>query len=87
MTIEIGQNELARDVVRHIMTLYRHKDSLQSENPLEFPDAPERYQLFLIDDDESEHTPDYDMGARNPEEPIGEFPCLAFIQNKKMLQK
>ena len=70
---------MARDVIKHIMTLYRHTEELNTECPLEYPDAPERYQLFFIDDDESEHSPDYDMGARNPDEPIGEFPSLAFI--------
>ena len=84
--IEVGQNELARDVIKHIMTLYRHNKSLYEACPLEFPDAPERYSLYFIDDDESEHAPDYDMGPRNPEEPIGEFATLAFTVNKKFKQ-
>ena len=82
----MGQNELARDVIKHIMTLYRHNTSLHEACPLEFSDAPERYSLYFIDDDESEHAPDYDMGPRNPDEPIGEFPTLAFIVNKKFKQ-
>lgn len=64
------------------MTLYRHSD-LQEQVPLEFPEDPDRYQLFFIDDDESEHAPDYDMGPRNSEEPIGEFSSLAFVLNRK----
>ena len=44
-----------RDVIKHIMTLYRKSEKLSSERPLEYPDAPERYQLYFIDDDESEH--------------------------------
>ena len=42
--------------------------------------------VYFIDDDESEHAPDYDMGPRNPDEPIGEFATLAFIVNKKFKQ-
>ena len=83
MKIEIGWNELVRDVIRHIMTLYRKDKEMSKGKPLRFPDAPERYQLFFIDDDESEHAPDYDMGPRNMDEPIGEFQTLAFIENKK----
>ena len=59
---------------------------LQQERPLEHPDAPERYSLYFIDDDESEHAPDYDMGPRSLDEPIGEFPTLAFILNKNFKQ-
>lgn len=80
--IEIGYNELTRDVIKHIMTLYRTNQELQSSKPLEYPDSPERYCLYFIDDDESEHAPDYDMGPRSVDEPIGEFPTLAFILNK-----
>ena len=78
----VGYNELSRNVIKHIMTLYRHNKELMLEHPLEFPDSPERYSLYFIDDDESDHAPDYDMGARNIDEPIGEFPTLAFILNK-----
>lgn len=77
----MGQNELAKDVIRHIMTLYRHSE-LNDARPLEFPESPDRYQLFFIDDDESEHAPDYDMGPRNSSEPIGEFATLAFVLNR-----
>ncbi len=64
------------------MTLYRKDKELNAEAPLTHPDNPERYQLFFIDDDESEYAPDYDMGPRNPDEPIGEFTSLAFVANK-----
>jgi hypothetical protein len=64
------------------MTLYQSSE-FQKTKPLEFPDDPNRYQLFFIDEDESEHAPEYDMGPRNPEEPIGEFPALAFVLNKR----
>ncbi len=64
------------------MTLYRKDKELNAEAPLTYPDNPERYQLFFIDDDESEYAPDYDMGPRNPDEPIGEFTSLAFVANK-----
>ena len=68
------------------MTLYRNNKDLQSARLLEFPDNPERYCLYFIDDDESEHAPDYDMGPRSMDEPIGEFPSLAFILNKNFKQ-
>ncbi len=64
------------------MTLYRKDKELNAEAPLTYPDNPERYQLFFIDDDESEYAPDYDMGPRSPDEPIGEFTSLAFVANK-----
>lgn len=83
MTINIGWNEIVRDVIRHVMTLYRKDKSFSEADPLTYPDNPERYQLYFIDDDESEHAPDYDMGPRNPDEPIGEFTSLAFVANKK----
>ena len=67
------------------MTLYRHSQ-LQDEEPLEFPDSPERYQLYFIDDDETDHSPDYDMGPRNADEPIGEFATLAFVMNRSYKQ-
>ena len=65
------------------MTLYRNTSHLQDNKPLEFPEAPDRYQLYLIDDDESEHAPDLDMGPRSADEPIGEFSAMAFMINKK----
>ena len=37
------------------MTLYRKDKSLSGDEPLEFPDNPERYSLYFIDDDESEY--------------------------------
>ena len=67
------------------MTLYR-LSNLNQDNPLQFPDDPDRYQLFFIDEDESEHAPEYEMGPRNPDEPIGEFPSLAFVLNRKFKQ-
>ena len=82
LTIKVGYNEKTRDVIRHIMTQCRHSAELHDANPLQYPDNPERYSLYFIDDDESEHAPDYDMGPRNLEEPIGEFPTLAFIVNR-----
>ena len=86
LKIEVGYNELTRDVIKHIMTLYRNNKDLEKTRPLEHPDAPERYSLYFIDDDESEHAPDYDMGPRSIDEPIGEFPTLAFILNKNFKQ-
>ena len=67
------------------MTIYRHSE-LNDEKPLEFPESPDRYQLFFIDDDESDHAPDYDMGPRNQDEPIGEFATLAFVLNRNSRQ-
>ena len=68
--IEVSQTEQARNVIKHTMSLYKLSSHNQSR-PLEFPDDAERYQLFFIDEDESEHAPEYDMGPRNPDEPIG----------------
>ena len=67
------------------MSLYKLSSHNESR-PLEFPEDAERYQLFFIDEDESEHAPEYDMGPRNPDEPIGEFSTLAFVLNKKFKQ-
>lgn len=86
MILKVGYNEKTRDIIKHIMTLYRHNTELSDACPLKYPDTPERYSLYFIDDDESEHAPDYDMGARNVDEPIGEFPTLAFILNKNFKQ-
>jgi hypothetical protein len=36
LEIEISQNDLTKDVIRHIMTLYR-KSPYQQKQPLEFP--------------------------------------------------
>ena len=74
MTIEISNNTSARDVIRHIITLYKHNPQLNNTKPLEYPDEPERYQLFEIDEDDGEIEIEYDMGPRNLEDPIGEFP-------------
>ena len=83
----MGQNEKVHDVIKHIMTLYRKNKELSDEKPLEYPDAPDRYQLYFIDDDESEHAPDFDMGSRNLDDQIGEFSSLAFVLNKKFKSK
>ena len=81
MTIEIAQTDLARDVIRHIITLYKHNSKLNESRPLDYPDQPERYQLFEIDEDDSDIEIEYDMGPRNLDEAIGEFPQLAFVEN------
>jgi len=60
MSIHINRLSKVNDVIRHIMTLYR-KDSLLSQNqPLQYPDSPDAYELRLIDDEET-HSPDYEM--------------------------
>ena len=51
--------------------------------PLEYPDHPERYQLFELDEDGSDLEIEYDMGPRNFDEAVGEFPQLAFVENKR----
>ena len=81
MTIEISQTDLARDVIRHIITLYKHNPKLNESKPLDYPDQPERYQLYEIDEDDSDIEIEYDMGPRNLDEAIGEFPQLAFVEN------
>ena len=68
--------------MKHIMTLYKHNESLNSENPLQHPDSPERYQLFIVEEDDSDVEIEYDMGPRNPDDAIGEFPQLAFVENR-----
>lgn len=67
------------------MTLYR-KSPMQARTPLEFPQNPERYDLWMIDEYESEYAPDTDMGPRNPNEEIGEFSSLAFMKKKTFLK-
>ena len=49
--------------------------------PLAYPDTPERYCLYLIDEYESDYAPDYDMGPRGANEEVGEFKSLAFMEN------
>jgi hypothetical protein len=43
----------------------------------------ERYELRMIDDYESEFTPDMDMGARPVNQEFGDFESLAFIEKKQ----
>lgn len=81
LEIEISQHDLARDVIRHIITLYK-KSPLAGNTPIEFPKEPERYELWLIDEYESEYAPDTDMGPRASSEEIGEFTSLAFMKKK-----
>lgn len=52
------------------MTLYKHHP-LGKAQPLQYPDEPERYQLWLVDEYESEYAPDDEMGPREPDEEIG----------------
>ena len=61
MTIEISQTENARDVIRHIITLYKHNPKLSESRPLDYPDEPERYQLFEIDEDGSDIEIEYEV--------------------------
>ena len=82
ITIEVSSSDRAGDVLRHIMTLYKHNEALNTHNPLQHPDSPERYQLFLIDEDDSDIEVEYDMGPRNVDEAIGEFEKLAFVENR-----
>lgn len=56
------------------------------KTPLEFPQNPERYDLWMIDEYESEYAPDTDMGPRNPNEEIGEFSSLSFMKKKTFLK-
>ena len=43
LKIEIGWNEVVRDVIRHIMTLYRKDKELSESLPLKYPETPEGY--------------------------------------------
>jgi len=82
IVIEISTKDVARDVIRHIMTLYKHHP-LGQVNPLKYPETPDRYQLWLVDEYESEFAPDDEMGPRDIDEEIGQFSALAFMDNKK----
>ena len=46
-------------------------------NPLEYPDQPDRYELYEIDEEDSDIEIEYDMGPRAFDDPIGEFPQLS----------
>lgn len=83
--IEISQHDLAKDVIRHIITLYK-KSPKQEKIPIEFPQNPERYELWLIDEYESEYSPDTDIGPRAAGEEIGEFTSLAFMKKKSFMK-
>lgn len=61
--ISVADTATTRDVIRHIMTVYR-KSTFNESKPLAFPGDPDHYQLWLIDEYESAHSPDEEMGAR-----------------------
>ena len=82
-TIEVSNTNTAIDVIRHISTIYKHNPKLNGARPLEYPDQPERYQLFIIEEEDSDIEIEYEMGPRNLDEAIGEFPALAFVENKR----
>ena len=70
LTIKISTKNLTIDVIRHIMTVYKHSTFAQTK-PLKYPNEPERYQLWLIDEYESAYAPDEEMGARPMNSEIG----------------
>lgn len=81
ITIKVSATAITRDVVRHVMTCYKHS-VYSDKNPLKYPEDPDRYQLWLIDEFESPYAPDEEMGARPAGQAIGHFNTMAFIENK-----
>jgi hypothetical protein len=81
LTIKVSTKNLTIDVIRHIMTVYKHSTFAETK-PLKYPDDPERYQLWLIDEYESAYAPDEEMGARPLNSEIGQFETLAFMETK-----
>jgi hypothetical protein len=81
LTIKVSTKNQTIDVIRHIMTVYKHSTFAETK-PLKYPDDPERYQLWLIDEYESAYAPDEEMGSRPLNSEIGQFETLAFMETK-----
>jgi hypothetical protein len=83
LEIEVSYKELVKNVIRHLITVFEHSDIAKNLPPIPKGAEWENYELRLIDDYESEYTPDMDMPARPVNEEFGEIESLAFIEKKK----
>lgn len=70
---------MVSNVIKHLLTLYKHSEIAAKLPPLQFPEDNTCYELRLVDDYESEFCPDMDMGALPPDEEFGQLESLAFI--------
>ena len=83
LTIEVSTDELVRNVIRHLMTLYEHSSIAKKLMPLKYPGDYKSYELRLVDDLEDEWTPDMELGALKEADNFGRLGSnLAFIEKK-----
>ena len=47
----LSKEHLVKDVIKHVLTLYRRNKTLRQQVKLDLPDVPEVYEFRHIDDD------------------------------------
>lgn len=49
--VDLSRKHIVKDVIRHVLTLYRKNKDLKIKMPLEYTDCPEAYELRHVDED------------------------------------
>ena len=49
--ITLSKEHLVKDVIKHVLTLYRRNKEIKSQANLDIPDVPDVYELRHVDDD------------------------------------
>ena len=84
ITIEVSSGERVGNVCRHILTLYLHNEMAKRLPELKNPNDWKAFELRLVDDFESEYSPDMDIPALCDNDQFGRVgQSLAFIEKKQ----
>ena len=49
--VDLSKNHTVKDVIKHVLTLYRKNKDLKSKVNLDYADVPEAYELRHVEDD------------------------------------
>lgn len=93
--VDLSKNHQVKDVIKHVLTLYRKNKDLKTKVQLEFADVPEAYELRHVEDDSDDsdeqdgvfYKPSMELPPLELKQEIGEFEALVLCISKNWKQK
>lgn len=87
--VNLSKNHKVKDVIKHVLTLYRKNKDLKNKVNLDFADVPEAYELRHVEDDSDDsdeegvfYKPSMELPPLEANQEIGEFESLVLCVSK-----